>query len=1325
MALRSAVGLTLQSAVAFALLLPLVAAAPAQADIDLAGARIVVGETASDMERVAARELQRYMRLLCGREAPIVHSAGAAAGRVEVLVGTPASLPELSALTPGSLGAQGYVLRVERAPDRLVVAGRTPIGVQYGVYSLLEELGVGFYLGGDAIPDERAAVTLPDDFVRVKQPALAIRGSLPWINFLNSPTTWNLEDYRFFFDQMAKMKMNFVGFHAYDSEPFFAYGDGGVWRDGAPAATSLDYGWGTVRGMAAKDFGFGTSDCFGAAPFGSRAVVEAKDADDAIRRSQCVLAQGLQYAKERGIHPCVGFELGGDPTDPANQRRYEKRIRYVLSRFPMADTIWFWQSEGLGGGGQGAAVGTPLGALVRHNRGTFAYLGSEERISEATRVAAFAEFAYRVARQVRPDIRVALSGWGGDQWMRFSDFYLGLDKLLPKDIVFAALDNIDPTSAQQVSRVYGELSPERERWPIPWFESDGGFTRRDQWGPQTNVKPFTSLCRDALAKGCQGMLGIHWQTRGIEEAAAYLAQFAWDPTLEYGAFYDGMAERCFGADAGPEMSAILQRLESLGPRWTGGSGQVECGGFGWFTDERRPGAANLEALTEIRARLEAIESSVSPRHRERLRYLVATIDFLVCYDRAALLLAPDGEVAHGIARAEGFVAEGRQAEAKDLARELWPRLLGCGLHEAMQAYPQRLTSQGDLGNLATINVKAYAAYQDLEQRLARVLARPEVADEGAPGGPVLVVKDPPGVTPEGVDLPVRCAVFGAGRRAGAPVLHYRRPGGTWQKTPMAAREGGGFVSAVPAAAIAEAGVEFYVDLRTASGRVCRPSSAPELPFSCSALPYAGPVVYPPFAECETAFARVTPGQPLRTVTLAVGAVEYEQLTGETRCGVTQEAQGAYNVLRCEFATDADPRRQYGLRSRVADSAGRIGVGKAAPLAADREPPVLTGDLVAGTSDPFSVVLTWPPASDDVGAWRYEVHRSLDASFAPSPQTLIATTPSEQWVDCPAPVGSDPTYAIVPLDEAGHRGDPLRVGVRVPAPPLPPAPEGLTAVAGPGRAVLSWTPVAGDTVAGYLVEAKGPDGWSRAAAGQPVAGATDTLAPLEAGVAQRLRVVAVDLAGRAGPPSAEVTVTPTAPQVEPVFATDFAATRAATGQVGTLRGGARIVDGVLDTQEGGWIEFAGSDDLQLAGPLSFELWFRPSSLDGIPVILSYGHWDGDGYWLQYLGGSVRFYLARQQVLDAGSLRAGDWFHIAAIYDGREQTLYVNGAEVGRRAVARLGTKAWQGALRIGQYSDIANEFQARGLIDDVAIYQRALTAEEVRAECERGRGVHSP
>ncbi|MBN1421900.1 MAG: hypothetical protein JXP34_24220, partial [Planctomycetes bacterium] len=578
-------------AILLSTLLLFAAPAPASDDLDLAEATIVWAPDGAQIEKFAALELRRYLSQMAGKPIGIASGAIPPEG-VSIAVGS-ASDP-LGAAARGSedLGEEGFI---HRAVGRtLVLRGGGPVGTLYAVYDLLERLGMGFYLGGDAYPLAPVPLRVPADLARTSKPAFKIRGSLPWYNFLNSPTTWNREDFKAFFDQMAKQKMNFVGFHTYDFEPFGAYRDeDGKLVAGEPLKTSLDYNWGMAGPLKTADFGFGTGRYFDREVFGSHATTDAKDREDAILRAERDLREGLAYARSRGIHVCVGFELHGDPHDPKTQRAFRARFADLLSEYPMIDYVWVWQWEGGGGGSGIPAPGTLARSRMEALRPAFAYLGAENRIAEASRMTDYVLLAHRILKQLAPEKPLIVSGWGGDQWMRFSDFYLGFDQVLPKDVIFAALDNIDPSAAPSVSHVYGELPPDRERWPIPWYESDGGGSRRDQWGPQVNVKPFTFLLRDALKKGCQGVLGIHWRTRGVEEVVAYTAQFAWNPDLTYEDFYDGFAERCFGKEHASEMSAILQELESMGPRWTGTVGQVECGGFQWTTDGKRPDPKKL------------------------------------------------------------------------------------------------------------------------------------------------------------------------------------------------------------------------------------------------------------------------------------------------------------------------------------------------------------------------------------------------------------------------------------------------------------------------------------------------------------------------------------------------------------------------------------------------------------------------------------------------------------------------------------------------------------------------------------------------------------
>ena len=79
----------------------------------------------------------------------------------------------------------------------------------------------------------------------------------------------------------------------------------------------------------------------------------------------------------------------------------------------------------------------------------------------------------------------------------------------------------------------------------------------------------------------------------------------------------------------------------------------------------------------------------------------------------------------------------------------------------------------------------------------------------------------------------------------------------------------------------------------------------------------------------------------------------------------------------------------------------------------------------------------------------------------------------------------------------------------------------------------------------------------------------------------------------------------------------------------------------------------------------------------------------------------------------ALTLNTWIHLAATYDGTTLRLYVNGVQVATKATTgaiRVST----GALRIGGNSVWTNEWFA-GLIDEVRVYNKALTATEIQAD----------
>ncbi|MEI6327256.1 MAG: LamG-like jellyroll fold domain-containing protein [Candidatus Roizmanbacteria bacterium] len=176
----------------------------------------------------------------------------------------------------------------------------------------------------------------------------------------------------------------------------------------------------------------------------------------------------------------------------------------------------------------------------------------------------------------------------------------------------------------------------------------------------------------------------------------------------------------------------------------------------------------------------------------------------------------------------------------------------------------------------------------------------------------------------------------------------------------------------------------------------------------------------------------------------------------------------------------------------------------------------------------------------------------------------------------------------------------------------------------------------------------------------------------------------------------------------VYANNGTLTNSPTWTSGYLGSGI-LFDGVDD-----YVDVPNSTSLNPT-VVTLTAWFNATSLGGsFPPLVKKSTATG-GYSLEFNGTSLSMwaYIAgawRQSPVYTAT--TGVWTHVAGTYDGTTLRLYVNGTQVGT-GTAISGTIASPSAnsLRIGSSPSEAGRYFT-GKIDDVRVYNRALTSTEI-------------
>lgn len=161
----------------------------------------------------------------------------------------------------------------------------------------------------------------------------------------------------------------------------------------------------------------------------------------------------------------------------------------------------------------------------------------------------------------------------------------------------------------------------------------------------------------------------------------------------------------------------------------------------------------------------------------------------------------------------------------------------------------------------------------------------------------------------------------------------------------------------------------------------------------------------------------------------------------------------------------------------------------------------------------------------------------------------------------------------------------------------------------------------------------------------------------------------------------------------------------------------------------YLDAGDTASLRLAGSWTIAGWVNLSALPASANLFVLAGKDGGSGHTNYqidvdnggiaagLGWAVNFNTAASSTNHFAkyvtSISTGTWYHVAGIYDSAAQTLtlYLNGNAVASQSVAGFAPNSTSGkTMQIG--AEPLNNFPTSGTLDDVRVYNRALSASEI-------------
>ena len=494
---------------------------------------IVLPKRASDIEKIGALEMRRYMYLRTGKIMPVPTVEWPKTGDKIVIAQKDQPLvkdacadarDEATKAEVAVLEPEQYIVKTLTGIDgrkTLLVSGGDAVGVLYGTYRVCEKIGVRFYLHGDVLPEQKRPLAIPEVNESGK-PLFNIRGINPFHDFPEGPDWWNQDDYKSYISQLSKMRMNFIGLHCYPdgmAEPLVWIGPKEYLDKENNPVSSFPSTWANTRrgawgyaAMKTSDFSGGADLMFAGDDYGPdimAGILPKPETPEACNqlfvKSGNLLKQAFSYAKMVGVKTCIGTETplqipkemreklkadGKDVNSPEVRKSIYSGMFFRINKICPVDYYWLWTPEG------------------------WTWSGNKPEQFDAT------------VKDINAAIE-ALSGLGNPFTLATCGWVLGpqhertaLDAVLPKAVPMSCISR--QVGHEAVERGFANITG-RPKWSIPWLENDPNLIAPQPW-----VGRMRYDAADSLRLGCTGLIGLHWRTKAMCQNVAALAAAAWD-----------------------------------------------------------------------------------------------------------------------------------------------------------------------------------------------------------------------------------------------------------------------------------------------------------------------------------------------------------------------------------------------------------------------------------------------------------------------------------------------------------------------------------------------------------------------------------------------------------------------------------------------------------------------------------------------------------------------------------------------------------------------------------------------------------------------------